>query len=48
MTKQGEENVGAMVGTVIRYSALITATAAGTLAMVSDRSSPPSAAQGAR
>ena len=45
---QGEENAGAILGTVIQYPALITATAAGTLAMVSDRSSPPSAAQGAR
>ena len=45
---QGEENAGAILGTVIQYPALITATAAGTLAMVSDRSSPPSAAQDAR
>ena len=45
---QGDENAGAILGTVIQYPALITATTAGTLAMVSDRSSPPSAAQDAR
>jgi hypothetical protein len=45
---RGEENAGAILGTVIQYPALITASAAGTLAMVSDRSSPPSAAQATR
>lgn len=45
---QGEENAGAILGTVIQYPALITAIAAGTVAMVSDRSSPPAAAQHAR
>ena len=45
---QGEENAGAILGTVIQYPALITAIAAGSLAMVSDRSSPRSAAHGAR
>ena len=45
---QGEENAGAVLGTAIQYPALITAIAAGILATVGDRSSPPSAAQGAR
>ncbi len=45
---QGEENAGAILGTLIQYPALITAIAAGTLAMVSDRGSLRSAAQGAR
>jgi hypothetical protein len=45
---QGEENAGAILGTVIQYPALFTATAAGALAMVSDRSSLPSAAQDTR
>ena len=37
---QGEENAGAILGTVTRYPALITAIAAGTVAMVSDLSAP--------
>lgn len=45
---QGEENAAAILGTVIQYPALITAIAAGTVAMVGDRSSPPAAAQDAR
>jgi hypothetical protein len=45
---QGEENVAAILGTVIQYPALITAIAAGAVAMVSDRSARPAAAQDAR